>query len=105
MSKCLSVVALVLLVLSGAIGLKNVVAANAATVSASNSYTVSIWSNGPGPIPPRANGPGPIPPRSNGPGPIPPRGNGPGPIPPRAFAVNGHVVANGPGPIPPRVSR
>jgi len=36
MSKCLSVVALVLLVLTGAMGLRNISAANAATFSASS---------------------------------------------------------------------
>jgi len=116
MSKWLSVVALVLLVLCGAMGLRNLTVANAATVSALNSSSPAIWSNGPGPIPPFrggheiTNGPGPIPPFhggraiANGPGPIPPfRGgheitNGPGPIPP---FHGGHAIANGPGPIPP----
>ncbi len=51
MSKLLSVVALVLLVLSGALGLRNLVAANATTVSALNNSSPVIWSNGPGPIP------------------------------------------------------
>src|SRR5467141_740276 len=109
MSKWLAVVALVLLVLSGAMGLRNLVVANAPTVSALNSSSLAIWANGPGPIPPIrpvggghvwANGPGPIPP-------IPPAGgghvraNGPGPIPPIPPAGGGHVRANGPGPIPP----
>ena len=70
MYKCLTVVALVLLVLTGSMGLRNVVAANAATLSSSYSSTPTIWANGPGPIPPTpgsgghftANGPGPIPP-------------------------------------------
>ncbi len=97
MSKCLTVVALVLLVLTGAMGLRNIVAANAATLSASGLSAPAIWANGGGPIPPR-NGGGPIPPRNGG-GPIPPQSissgvlaNGGGPIPPR----------NGGGPIPPR---
>ena len=85
MSKCLTVVAFVLLVLTGAMGLRNLAAANAVTSSA---YTVSaptIWANGPGPMPSpkpggnvRANGPGPMPSpkpggnvRANGPGPMP----------------------------------
>jgi hypothetical protein len=105
MYKCLSVVALVLLVLTGAMGLRNVVVANAATLSASSFLAPAIWANGPGPIPPgggghfTANGPGPIPP-------IPPGGghfseNGPGPIPPIPPGGGGHFAANGPGPIPP----
>ena len=90
MSKWLSVVALVLLVLCGAMGLRNLTAANAATVSAFNSSSPVIWANGPGPIPP-----------------TPPSGgghvwaNGPGPIPPTPPSGGGHVRSNGPGPIPP----
>ncbi len=90
MSKCLTVVALVSLVLSGAMGLRNLVVANAPTVSALNSSSPVIWSNGPGPIPP-------IPPPSGGHV----TANGPGPIPPIPPPSGGHVTANGPGPIPP----
>jgi hypothetical protein len=78
MSKWLTVVALVVLVLAGALGLRSIVASNA-SVSASSVTSGTIWANGPGPIPPippppggghfRANGPGPIPP-------IPPPGPG-----------------------------
>ncbi len=101
MSKWLAVVALVLLVLSGAIGLRNLVVANASTISASNSFNAAVWANGPGPYPPPpppgghiwANGPGPYPP------PPPPgghvRANGPGPYPPPP-PPGGHVRANGP---------
>jgi hypothetical protein len=83
MSKCLTVVALVLLVLTGAMGLRNIVASNATTLSASS--LSAIWSIGPG-VPPQASaigtiGPG-VPPRI-GPG-VPPR-IGPG-VPPREFA-------------------
>ena len=88
MSKWLSVVALVLLVLSGVVGLRNLAAANATTVSALNSSSATIWANGPGPIPPPPPGGGHV--RANGPGPIPPPPPG-----------GGHVRANGPGPIPP----
>jgi hypothetical protein len=109
MFKCLTVVALVLLVLAGAMGLRSIVAANAATFSASNLSAPAIWGNGGGPIPPIppsggghvwANGGGPIPP-------IPPgggghvRANGGGPIPPIPPGGGGHVRANGGGPIPP----
>jgi hypothetical protein len=70
MYRCLSVVALVLLVLTGAMGLRNIAGANPATFSASGVSAPSIWSNGPGPIP---DGPGNV--KANGPGPIP---DGPG---------------------------
>jgi hypothetical protein len=90
MSKWLAVVGLVLLVLSGAMGLRNLVVANAPTVSALNSSSLAIWANGPGPIPP-------IPPPTGGHV----RANGPGPIPPIPPPTGGHVRANGPGPIPP----
>jgi hypothetical protein len=90
MSKWLTVVALVLLVLSGAMGLRNLVVANAPTVSALNSSSLAIWANGPGPIPP-----------SPPPGGGHVRANGPGPIPPSPPPGGGHVTANGPGPIPP----
>jgi hypothetical protein len=59
MSKCLPVIALVLLVLSGAMGLRNLVVANAPTVSALNSSSPAMWANGPGPWPaPSPGGPG-----------------------------------------------
>jgi len=64
MSKLSTVVALVLFVLSGAIGLRNIVSANLTTMSASSA---SVWSHGPGPIPQvggshqLSHGPGPIP--------------------------------------------
>src|SRR3984893_16251305 len=88
MSQWLTVVALVLLVLCGAMGLRNLVVANAATVSAFHSSAPTIWANGPGPFPPP-----------------PPKGghvwaNGPGPFPPPP-PKGGHVWANGPGPFPP----
>ncbi len=88
MSKWLTVVALVLLVLCGAMGLRNLVVANAPTVSALNRSSPTIWANGPGPFPPPPPPGGHI--RANGPGPFPP------PPPP-----GGHVRANGPGPFPP----
>jgi hypothetical protein len=47
MAKCLSVVAFALLVLTGAMGLRNIVAAPATTSSAS-----AIWAHGPGAPPP-----------------------------------------------------
>ena len=79
MSKCLTVVALVLLVLIGAMGLRNIATANAATMSSFIGSTPAICSTGPGPIPwgrgQVTNGPGPIPwvrgQVTNGPGPIP----------------------------------
>ena len=43
MYKCLTVVALVLLVLTGAMGLRNIVATNAATFSASSLSASAIW--------------------------------------------------------------
>lgn len=48
MSKCLSVVALALLVLSGAMGLRNL-AARTAGLSASSAH--SVWTSGIGPFP------------------------------------------------------
>jgi len=88
MSKCLTVVALVLLVLTGAMGLRNIVAAGA---------TSPIWAIGPG-TPPQAS---PI--WAIGPG-TPPQASailaiGPG-TPPRASAI----WAIGPG-TPPRAVR
>ena len=64
MSKCLTVVALVLLVLTGAMGLRNIVASGATTLSASSLSAPVIWTHGPGTPP--AHGPG-TPPR-HGPG-------------------------------------
>src|SRR5580765_7570697 len=90
MQKCLSVVALVLFVLTGAMGLRNIVTADAATLSSSYSSAPAIWANGPGPIPP-----------------TPPGGGGhctsnaPAPIPSSPPGGGGHFSANGPGPIPP----
>jgi hypothetical protein len=106
MSKWLTVVALVLLVLIGAMGLRNIVGANASTLSVSNGSTPAIWANGPGPFPPPLGGGGHV--RSNGPGPFPPplgggghvSANGPGPFPP-PLGGGGHVRSNGPGPFPP----
>ena len=68
MCKWLTVVVLVLLVLAGAMGLRNLVTAKASGPV--------VLANGAGPIPPSPwmNGAGPIPPSpwSNGAGPIPP---------------------------------
>ena len=58
MSKCLTVVALVLLVLTGAIGLRNISAANAATFSASTISAPAIWANSIGIPPPIPGGSG-----------------------------------------------
>ena len=97
MSKCLSVLALVLLVLVGAMGLRNVTVANAATFSASNVSAPAIWSIGPG-TPPVAIGPGTPP--AIGPG-TPPVAIGPGT--PPAIGPGTPPVAIGPG-TPPRLS-
>ena len=51
MSKCLTVVAFALLVLSGATGLRNHATSNAATVSGSNLSAQSVWISGIGPFP------------------------------------------------------
>jgi len=104
MYKCLTVAALVLLVLTGAMGLRNI--ANAATFPGSNLSASAVWASGPGPIPPipgggghfSASGPGPIPPIPGGGGHF--SASGPGPIPPIPGG-GGHVTASGPGPIPP----
>jgi hypothetical protein len=68
MNKWFLVIVLVLLVLAGAMGLRNLATAG--------SPGAVVMANGPGPIPPSPwmNGPGPIPPSPwmNGPGPIPP---------------------------------
>jgi len=92
MSKCLTVVALILLVLTGAMGLRNISAANAATFSASNLSAPAFWATAIGPAPP-----------------IPPRGGsvvataiGPAPpIPPRGGGVVATAIGPAP-PIPPR---
>jgi hypothetical protein len=58
MSKWLTVVAFVLLVLAGSVGLRNIAAANAASLSVSNgSLPAAIWAQG-GPVPPPRPGPG-----------------------------------------------
>ena len=86
MSKSLTVVALVLLVLTGAMGLRNIVGANAATLSASNVSAPAVWANGGGPVPPSRGGGGVW-------------GNGGGPVPPSRGG--GGIRANGGGPVPP----
>jgi hypothetical protein len=88
--KWLSVVALVLLVLTGAMGLRNVSVANAAVMSSMHSSTPAIWANGPGPFPP---------PLPTGGAHV--RANGPGPFPPPLPTGGAHIRANGPGPFPP----
>jgi hypothetical protein len=106
MSKNLTVVALVLLVLAGAMGLRSVVGANTATLSASSLSAPAIWANGGGPVPPIkgggggiwANGGGPVPPIKGGGGGI--RANGGGPVPP-IKGGGGGIRANGGGPVPP----
>jgi hypothetical protein len=80
MSRCLTVVAFVLIALTGAMGLRNIVGSTA-TLSASNHSTPSVWAIGPGPVPGGPDGPGHI-----GPGPVPGGPDGPG-----------HI---GPGPVP-----
>ena len=68
MPKSLTVVVLVLLVLTGAMGLRNIATANAATVSGSSS---AIWATGigPAPMPPVT---GKVPASAIGPAPMPP---------------------------------
>ena len=88
MSKILTVVALALLVLTGAIGLRNLTAASAATFSVSNLSAPAIWGNGGGPVPPAPGGGGHI--WRNGGGPVPPAPGG-----------GGHIWGNGGGPVPP----
>jgi hypothetical protein len=51
MSKCLTVVAFALLVLTGAMGLRNIAGANAVTSSASTISAPAVWANGGGPLP------------------------------------------------------
>jgi hypothetical protein len=57
MSKCLTVVAFALLVLSGAMGLRNITAANAVTSITPTVSAPAIWAVGPGPAP-KLPGPG-----------------------------------------------
>ena len=85
MYKCLTVVALVLLVLTGAMGLRNITAANAGTFSAPSISAPAVWASGPGPIPSPPGG------RNVW-------GSGPGPIPSPPGGRN--VWGSGPGPIP-----
>ena len=56
MYKCLTVVALVLLVLTGAMGLRNISAAHAAVLSASNLSAPAFWATAIGPAPPIPGG-------------------------------------------------
>jgi hypothetical protein len=105
MYKCLTVVALVLLVLTGAMGLRNI-SANAAMLSASSGSAPAIWSIGPGVPPaigpgvPPAIGPGVPPLQISGIGPGVPPAIGPG-VPPEIGP--GVPPAIGPG-VPPRLS-
>jgi hypothetical protein len=73
MSKCLTVVALSLLVLTGAMGLHNFAAANASTLSVSSLSAPAMWSLGGGPVPPAPGGGGRL-----GGGPVPPAPGGGG---------------------------
>lgn len=58
MSKCLTLVAFALFVLSGAVGLRSHATSNAATVSGSNLSAHSVWISGIGPFPPPGGGGG-----------------------------------------------
>jgi hypothetical protein len=87
MSKCLTVVALVLLVLTGAMGLRNVTA-NAATISTSSISAPVFISTAIGPAPPIPGGGGHVQATAIGPAP---------PIP----GGGGHVRATAIGPAPP----
>ena len=93
MSKCLTVVALALLVLTGAVGLRNLAAAHAATLSGSNHSAPSVWMSGIGPFPnPGGSGGGHIGPFPN------PGGSGGGhigPFPNPGGSGGGHI-----GPFP-----
>ncbi len=98
MSKCLTVVALSLLVLTGAMGLRNIVAANASTLSGSNLSVRAI-----GPAPPFAPEPnlsareiGPAPPLAPGSS-FSAREIGPAP----PFAPRPILTVRGIGPAPP----
>jgi hypothetical protein len=57
MSKCLTVVVFALLVLTGAMGLRNISTANAATFSGSSISARAIWTTAIG-VPPPIPGPG-----------------------------------------------
>jgi hypothetical protein len=107
MSKCLTVVALVLLVLTGAMGLRNIATANAATFSVSNLSAPAFWATAIGPappIPPKGGGNvvataiGPAPPIPKGGGNVVATAIGPAPPIPKG---GGNVVATAIGPAPP----
>jgi hypothetical protein len=51
MSKCLTVVAFALFVITGAFGLRNLAATNAAALSGSNVSAHAVWTSGIGPFP------------------------------------------------------
>jgi len=57
MSKCLTVVAFALLVLSGAMGLRNIAGTKAVTSAATTVSAPATWANGPGWPPPLPGGP------------------------------------------------
>jgi hypothetical protein len=91
MSKCLPVVAFALLVLSGAMGLRNIAAANAVTSSTPGISAQAMWANGGGPSPkvPGSGGGGQMWANGGGPSPKVPGGGG-----------GGQMWANGGGPSP-----
>ena len=105
MYKCLTVVALVLLVLTGAMGLRNVTA-NAATFSTSSISAPVFISTAIGPAPPIPGGGGHVQATAIGPAPPIPGGGGHvrataiGPAPPIPGG-GGHVRATAIGPAPP----
>jgi hypothetical protein len=106
MSKCLTVVALVLLVLTGAMGLRNISAANAATISGSNLSAPAFWATAIGPAPPIPRG-GNVVATAIGPAPPIPRGGNVvataiGPAPPIPRGGNVRATAIGPAPPIPR---
>jgi hypothetical protein len=88
MYKCLTVVALALLVLTGAMGLRNITAANAAMVPASSLSAPVFLATAIGPAPPIPRGGGHVAATAIGPAPPIPRGGG-------------HVVETAIGPAPP----
>ena len=106
MSKCLTVVALVLLVLTGAMGLRNISAANAATISGSNLSAPAFWATAIGPTPPIPKGGGNVVATAIGPTPPIPKGGGNvvataiGPTPPIPKG-GGNITATAIGPTPP----
>jgi hypothetical protein len=106
MSKWSAVVAAVVLLLTGAIGFRNIVSAHAVTVSALNGSSAASWARVGGPIPPLPPGGGHVMARVGGPIPPLPPGGGHvmarvgGPIPPLPPG-GGHVMARVGGPIPP----